>query len=521
MIDDARTLPDGQTLDADLCIIGAGAAGITLAREFAGSGKSVLLLESGGLEFDERTQALYAGEISPGLYDLELSRLRYFGGSTGHWGGVCRPLDEDDFEARGWVPHSGWPIALADLQPYYERACAIVQLRSTRWDNAYWKDALAEFFRLPFMGERIAGAVFQLSPPTHFGEEYRQELQQAKSVRVLLHANVTEIVTGEAASQVTALRLACLDGPMLQARARAYILAAGAVESARLLLLSRRSQPQGLGNGHDLVGRYYMNHPGFYAADILLSKPQDVMARPLAAMQAVLPRLVVTPKAAADARLAKFSAWAHPVGDDGELQLSPGYKALRAMFRDLRNGNISADLLDHLGRVLGDLDGAAADIWSRFRPSPMIRLDPEWEPVPNPDSRVTLTEARDELGLNRIRVDWRLTQLDIDNVRSSLEMIGQVIGAAGFGRIRLNEWLREEPRAADFPGHENYHPAGTTRMSDDPKQGVVDRHCRVHGVGNLYVAGAGVFPTVGAVNPTLTVVALSLRLADHLKSIVA
>jgi choline dehydrogenase-like flavoprotein len=521
LIEDARKLTDGINLEADLCIIGAGAAGITLAREFAGQATSVVLVESGGLEFDDRTQALYAGEVSAGLYDVQLSRLRYLGGSTNHWGGVCRPLDEDDFAVRSWVPYSGWPITLADLQAYYDRACGIVQLSSQRWDNASWQDALAEFYRLPFMGERIAGAVFQLSPPTHFGEAYREDLTQPKNLRVLLNANVVEIETDDQARRVTGVRLACLDGPRGRVRAKVYILAAGTVEIARLLLVSNRVQPAGLGNGHDLVGRFYANHPGFYGADIILSSPKDVMARPLAAMQTILPRLVVTPQAAAQAQLAKFTAWAHPVGEDGSLQLSEGYKAMRAMFRDLRNGNFSTELLAHLGRVLGDLDGAVHDIWSRFRPSPMIRLDPEWEPVPNPDSRVTLIAARDELGLNLVRVDWRLTAQDVDNVRRSLELVGQVVGEAGFGRIRLHEWLRADPQPSGFPGHENYHPAGTARMSDDPKRGVVDRHCKVHSVDNLYAIGAAVFPTVGAVNPTLTVVALSLRLADHLKSVIA
>jgi choline dehydrogenase-like flavoprotein len=521
VIEDARSIPDGTVLRADLCILGGGAAGITIAREFAGQGQSVLLVESGGFDFEERTQALYAGEISPGLYELDIARLRYFGGSTNHWGGVCRPLDADDFAKRPWIPHSGWPIEKADLQTYYDRACDLVQLPSKEWDKAAWQDRLAEFYRLPFMGQRIDGAVFQLSPPTRFGEEYREPLAKAANVRVLLHANATEIAVGERADRVTAVRLACFDGPRFSIEAKAYILAAGAVENARLLLVSNRVQQAGLGNRHDVVGRYYSNHPGFYGADIMLSKPKDVLARPLAAMQTILPRLVVSPEASARAGLAKFSTWANPVGEDGSLRLSDGYVALRSLFRDIRHGNISGELLDKLGRVLGDLDGAAGDIWARFRPAPMIRLDPEWEPVPNPESRVALIAEKDELGLQRVRVDWRLTGQDVETALKSLEIIGQVVGEAGFGRIRIHEWLRSNPDPSTFPGHENYHPAGTTRMSEDPSEGVVDRDCRMHGVGNLYVAGSSVFATVGAVNPTLTIVALSLRLADHLKTIVA
>lgn len=518
MIEDARSIADGTTLNADLCIVGGGAAGITIARQFAGQKTSVLLLESGGLDFDERTQALYAGSVSPGLYDLQISRLRYLGGSTNHWGGVCRPLDTDDFAVRPGVPHSGWPIAAADLQPYYERACDVVQLSGKQWDTAAWKDRLAEFYRLPFMGKRIAGAVFQLSPPTRFGEVYREALQAAPNIRTLLNANAVEVVADASGRTVEGVRCACLTRSRFRVVAKVYVLAASPVETARLLLASTGSQPAGLGNANDVVGRYYGNHPGFYAGDIVLSQPKDVLARPLSAMQTILPRLIVTPEAAAAAGIAKFSAWANPVGEDGSMHLSDGYVALRALFRDVRHGHISAEMLDKLGRVLADLDGAASDIWSRFRPAPLIRLDPEWEQVPNPDSRVTLTAERDELGMQRVHVDWKLTDDDIRTLKTSLEIIGQVVGEVGFGRIRVHEWLQSDPRPQTFPGHENYHPSGTTRMSDDPRRGVVDRTCRIHGIENLYVSGASVFPTMGAVNPTLTVVALALRLADHLKA---
>ncbi|MBK8176020.1 MAG: GMC family oxidoreductase [Rhodospirillales bacterium] len=521
MIDDARTIPDGSVLRFDICIVGAGAAGITLAREFEGQSFSVLLVESGSFEFNDRTQALYAGEISQGLYELDVSRLRYFGGCTNHWGGVCRPFDADDFSTRPWIPDSGWPITIADVAPYYDPACDIVQLPTKHWDNVSWEESLAEFYRLPFMGKRIAGAIFQLSPPTRFGEVYREPLEQSANVRTLLNANVVEIAADPSGRHVTALRVACLDGPNFSITARIVVIAMGAVETARLMLASNAQSPAGIGNSYDLVGRYYANHPGFYAADIVLSEPADVMARPLSAMQTILPRLIVTPQEAAREQLAKFSAWANPVSKDGRLDPSDGYVALRSLFRDIRRGQLPSDLMDKLGRLLGDLDGTARDIWNRTSAATMIRLDPEWETVPNPDSRVTLIAERDSVGMQKVRVDWRLSTLDIHTVQRSIEIIGEVVGEAGFGRVHVHEWLQSGPTPSTFPGHENYHPASTTRMSDDTKRGVVDRHCRVHGIDNLYIAGASVFPTVSAVNPTLTVVALSLRLAEHLKSSMA
>ena len=369
MIEDARTLPERSVLRADICIVGAGAAGITLARHHIGRRTSVLLIESGDFDPNEDTQALYGGTVSQGLFDLELSRLRYFGGSTNHWGGVCRPLDADDFQVRDWVPHSGWPITLADLQPYYARACEIVELSSKQWDNKSWQDKLAGFFRLPFMGERIAGAVFQLSPPTHFGEVYRDALAGASNVRTLLNANVVDIATDPNAARVTGLQLACLNGPRFKVEARVYVLAAGAVENPRLLLNANNVQAPGLGNGRDLVGRFYMNHPGFYGADILLSKPEESLVKPIGATHTILPRLVVTPQEARRERLGKFSAWVHNVDETGNLEVSNGYRAMRALFRNLSQGNFSGALLDELTQLLGDLDGAARGVLGRFRPA--------------------------------------------------------------------------------------------------------------------------------------------------------
>ncbi|MGH7564021.1 MAG: FAD-dependent oxidoreductase, partial [Gemmatimonadota bacterium] len=257
MLIDARELPDATEIDSDVCIVGAGAAGITIARELAGTPLRVCLLESGGLEFDPEIQALYSGEnVGFPYYDADKFRLRFFGGTTNHWQGVCRPLDPIDFEARDWVPGSGWPIGRADLEPYYARAQTICQLGPLDYRVSTWRTEGAAPFALP---ERwIESRVFQQSPPTRFGQTYRDEIRDAANVRAYLHANVIEIEADSPPPSIRRMRLACLTGIRFTARARWYVLATGAVENARLLLASRRDVPEGLGNVHGWVGRTFM-----------------------------------------------------------------------------------------------------------------------------------------------------------------------------------------------------------------------------------------------------------------------
>src|SRR5215813_63056 len=209
---DLRQIPGDTTLEADLCIVGAGAAGITIARPFIGRPITVLVVESGGLEFDEATQSLYQGPVV-GLpyFDLDVTRLRYFGGSTNHWGGWCAPLHDIDFEARDWVPHSGWPISRRDLDPYYGTAQFMVDIGPPIYDPLIWQD---DRHRFPeFQSERMVTQIMQLSEPaTHFGERYRDELAGAENIRVLLNANALGIDSNQAASHATGLRLATLSG---------------------------------------------------------------------------------------------------------------------------------------------------------------------------------------------------------------------------------------------------------------------------------------------------------------------
>ncbi len=265
---DARSLPPGTVLTPDLAIIGGGPAGISLALALAGAKFRVLLLESGGMDFDAATQKLYDGaEAGVPYIPLDATRLRYLGGSTNHWGGWCRPLDPDDFEKRPWVAHSGWPFARKELEPYFPRAQELVEA------GPFLYDALAQ--SAPALGPMVklgAGGVytsfFQFSQwagnpqhlPTHFGERYAAALKRIGNLKVLLNANVTGLRLSADATQLDHLDLATLSGNRFTVKPRHTVMAAGAIETARLLLASNDVMKTGVGNQHDLVGRFFADH---------------------------------------------------------------------------------------------------------------------------------------------------------------------------------------------------------------------------------------------------------------------
>ena len=261
MFIDARKLPQDSCLSADLAIIGAGPAGITLARSMIGGPTRVCLLEAGGTALDGPTQALYEGKNVGIECPLAGSRLRYFGGSSNHWGGLCRTLHRIDLERRDWLPDSGWPFAFDELQRYYDAASAIVEVSPARFsDRVYWQEKTGEHLREMPSG-RMDLAFIQFSPPTRFGQRYGEELKAAPNIDVLLNANVTNIGANQDGQSVQRLDIATLNGLRHRVDAKAFVLATGGLENPRLLLLSNAVLPAGLGNQHDLVGRYFMEHP--------------------------------------------------------------------------------------------------------------------------------------------------------------------------------------------------------------------------------------------------------------------
>jgi choline dehydrogenase-like flavoprotein len=561
---DARSIADGTVLDADLCVIGAGAAGITLAQELSGTSIRVAVLESGDVSFDDATQELAAGPVV-GLpyFPLDTARLRYFGGSTNHWGGLCRPFEPEDFETKDWVPMSGWPISRTDLDPFYERARVIANVASGDWDLDDWLERDSDE-PLPLPPDRVVTRVAQVVKKAvrSFGANYHDDLERAANVTVYLRANAVEIETDEAGSTATRVRAATLSGNRFAVTARRFVVAVGGIENPRLLLASNSRFPAGLGNSNDLVGRYFLEHPRFLGGILMpvdshipvdlyddhhvagtelegyLSLSRDVLrAEGMVDVQVRLtPTYAASFVGALDSDdIKSFQVLAGAVHggkiDDFARHLSnvvgdlltwqrytiPGspipvpYPEVVGQL--MRSTPVEAQSL--IPDLLGDVAGAAyADVYDA--PVESVALTPRIESAPIPDSRVSLASDRDPLGMPRAQLDWRLSELDRHSARRALEIVAAEIGRGGLGRVKItfDETAHDWP--ADLAG--GWHHMGTTRMSDDPRTGVVDRDCRVHGFANLYIAGSSVFPTPGSGTPTLTIVALALRLADHLRA---
>ena len=529
MFIDARQLSESAVLETDLCIVGGGAAGITIANALRDARFRILLLESGGLEIEDATQALYAGEMR-GVpnENVEATRLRFFGGTTNHWAGWCRPLDDDDFSPAGEPSIRAWPIARADLDPFYEKAQSLVEL------GPYAYDTLEPWLRecgltAPALDPRkLKTALFQISPPTRFGSAFHDALKQAGNVTVMLHANAIEIQAEPGGGRVTGVHGQCLGGPSFTVKARVVVLAAGGLENARLLLASNSVQTVGLGNGHDAVGRYFMDHPwltdaGFAAFSVpgeaLRFYWDQIATRGTTIFGTFVP-------GAPEPGIGKFRVWMRP-----RHRIVEGVDALKKLGGAALLGHLPDDGFWHtLGLVLADYDAVADSLYrTAFRTktspfavaddgnSPVVGayLDANVEQFPDPASRIVLSDKRDALGQNRLAMDWRPGTAERRTIRRAIEHVADEFGRLGLGRVRIRDVPENGPWPDGMTG--SRHHLGTTRMSANPRTGVVDATCRVHGIANLYAAGSSVFASSGYANPTLTIVALALRLADELR----
>lgn len=528
MLEDLADHADGSRIDTDVAIIGAGAAGITLARRLAADGRDVCLLESGGLDFERDTQDLAAGDsVGHRYYDLVDSRLRFFGGTTNIWGGRCSVYGPLDIEQRSWVPHSGWPLAHADLAPYYERAGRDFGLGDGMGAAGAWHDEAGAAFR--FDPEIISTARWRFDDAhERFSPRRADDLMQHPRVRIVTHANVTGLAASADANALDHLLVRRLDGAGISVRAAHYVLAAGGIENARILLASREVETDGLGNGNDQVGRYFMEHPharaGILEARAGFALWAAFQRRTLGDGSRVAP--VLLPSALLQQRESILN-----VALTFKLQRDPaaGLSLRKRLYRDLKHQLAPTTTSRGAWHRYRDL----RKLIQRHVRKPLARVNfgrgitrvhvmVRGEQAPNPASRVTLAQETDALGVPRAVLDWRLSELDKRSVAVLTDALGRECERLGIGRLSASGWLQES--GVEWPYDETvgnhpiagYHHIGTTRMSASPRDGVVDADCRVHGYANLYVAGSSVFPTASWANPTLTIVALAHRLADHL-----
>jgi choline dehydrogenase-like flavoprotein len=550
MLIDARRLSVDEVIETDVCIVGTGPAGLSLARELVGQDFRVCLLESGGLDLpDADTRSLAEVETDGEFVQVTADkRNRRFGGNSSYWSvnignsqqGLRHvPLDEVDFEKRDWLPYSGWPFDRNHLVPYYERAQEICKLGPFAYEAEDWEDANSP--RLPFIGNRVTTRMFQFGPGAAIYQEIRNEVMRSKNITTYLHANAVELETDETASTVTRVRVACLQGNQFWVKAKLVIMATGGVGSAHLLLLSNKTQKTGLGNQHDLVGRFFMDHPLVHGGVFIPANPKIFSSMALYDLRQlskgiVMGGLSLSNEAMRREQLLNMSMLLLP--KPKRYRSLEAVSSLKALLSSSERNKESKSILQHVSNVVTGLDEIVIATYHSLAKTPqpfwpnlstggwsqlprkdriydVFEVLHQTEQAPHPDNRVVLGEELDKLGRRKARMQTRWRDADIDSIRRAQTVFAQEIARAGLGRYEV-ELNGELPVIA----HEGTsHHMGTTRMDVDPKQGVVDENCRVHSVSNLYIASSSVFPTGGYANPTLTIVALATRLADRVKSI--
>jgi len=514
VFEDLRRWSVGDRRTTDVCVVGAGPAGLALARSLAARGVDVLLVESGGLNGEGRAGHLDESTIVGRPYNYPVSgRARGFGGSTSLWAGQCVELRPHDLQLRPWVAHSGWPIRHEDLRPYLARAAALLEVAD----------------RLPVDEVReargIAGRSFGpaceefatvFAPRLDLGERFRGDIGRSTRVVCLLHATAVALHRDRDRRRVERLTVSTTDGQRASISAAAFVLCAGGVENARLLLAAA---DEGIapGDRYGQVGRYLQEHPSAMTVRMTTTDTRSLLANFDLAVHRGLrywPKLATTPFIEHEVEIAAASAsleieWGQPEAVLAARALVQHVRRRRAPAR-----SVVGDAFRRLPHILSASYRAAGAQrgWPAARPVRMgLRVQVEQEP--NPASRVTLGRDRDALGTPRAQVDWRLSSLDARTLGTATRLFASALSGSGLAAMS-----HVHPSRGALPDvvDEAYHPSGTTRMSETERSGAVDARLRVHGTANLFACGSSVFPTVGYANPTQTLCALALRLADHL-----
>jgi len=510
---DARQLDNNSVIEGDICIIGAGASGISIALDWENTPYKVILLEGGGFEYDDKVQELLNGKITGHpYYPMKASRLHYFGGATGHWGGMCSTFDDIDFKKRDWVENSGWPIKREDIAAFYPKAHEILDLGPYEWDVKYWKKEDPSFVSLPLDENVIWDKMWHFSPPTRFGSKYKDAVVNAKNIHLYTYANVVDIDAVENVSSITQVTVKNYDNKQHTVKAKYFVMACCSIQNSRLLLACNKQAPRGIGNDNDLVGRYFMEHLELKTGELWLNHKDSLKLYQQGNKSRVRAELAISEKMQESLKVLNCTISLIPLEIANKLQPS----VTLYTYDDPRRSS------DTLLKYSNWYTLSKKNFFERhFMPADQNQafgLYTRAEQIPNPLSRVTLSDEKDSLGVPRANLNWALSAIDKKTVYAINHLLGEQVGAAGIGRVKLKDWLIDDTdkQLPDFTSG-GWHHLGTTRMSENPKEGVVDANCKIHNIDNLFVAGSSCFTTGGSVNPTLTVVAISLRLSSFLK----
>ncbi len=517
----------GQSVRADIVIVGSGAAGLTLANQLGTAGANVLVVETGGLEHDASRKGIdkgdWTGDIGVGI----ASRSRYLGGSTNCWGGNCAPMDGIGYEDRPWVPYSGWPIDESDLVQYVKPAHELLRTPFDTYDVDDWSELLPRVGKGLLLKDSstFETKIFQRSRVARFGELLRRDLDRSQNVRVLLNATVVRLV--QSADRISHAVGVDTDEPSaapITIEADRFVLSA-AIENSRLLLASD------VGNENDVVGRYFMGHFHFVGGRIepsaalddvsLYTIPGDVLNY-VHGSKLVVGALRLSPEVQRAEKLLDaanfllpFRPYEHWMGRSRAAAVGRGSWARMRGEQGPEFG--MSDVMQGSREVPSIAAHTLGEAKRRLRGDRWYGIRIWGEQAPDPDNRLLLGHEIDRFGLPRIQVRSSLTPLDKLTLKRNLELLDEQFRGAGLGRVvdELPDLNAYWPRGATGTSHF----MGGTRMHNDPTQGVVDSDCKVHGLENLFIAGASVFPTSGLCMATYELTLLAFRLADHIERI--
>ncbi|MEO1144526.1 MAG: GMC family oxidoreductase [Cyanobacteria bacterium J06638_22] len=496
MITDILEMGEQTMLKGQVIVLGSGIAGAEVATHLARHGRDVVLLESGREKFDLAIQALNDvtflskrhRELNPNTYYHRylppemrgVSRVRQFGGTSNAWTGKWKYLQPSDFEARPWVPNSGWPIDFADLLEYYRSAAKDYGFGDLEAE-AVRSEITTLRSKLTTHGLKMSSFYWEESP-TRTAIRFGNEMRQSRNLKVVLGATATELHLDPTCQRVTAVTCRSLEGRELVVEGDVVILATGAFEAARLLLASDRQLPKGIGNAHDMVGRFYTDHPKHHTGRM----------RPGALAQQFADELRYGPKP----RFCICFALDDPTQEEHQLlehvlYVQPIYETrVQQAWRTLQGRS-----------AYRDSNGLVSHYRVKF----------VTEQAPHTGSRVKLGDELDPLGQRKLAVDWCFTESDRRSMAKTLELLTQRFAESGLGTFDFGD---DPPTLETMT--DAAHQMGTTRMADRPEGGVVDTNCRVFGTDNLYIASSAVFPTGPSYSPTFTILALARRLGEHL-----
>jgi len=508
--------------EADVAIIGAGAMGLVLTAELFDSGLRVLLLEAGGVEpthFND--QMLKVENVGHSFNGSDYSgRRRILGGATSLWGGQFLPLADIVFDDRPWLGVSGWPLSKEILRPYYRRAADFGSLASQEGDESIWR--MHRIDPPCFDPSLLFSEFSRFSPRPNFASSLYQKLVQSANVEALLNSVVAEIILDSHGS-IKELDLRSKNGVSSTARARTYVLAAGAIESARLLLASSNQDARGVGNSSGLVGRYFQDHIALSAANIF---PKSREQFHLLYENFILGSTKYAPKISISDTVQQTESLLNVGGFFRfPLDRQASVESLKVFAGHIKRRTKPDDALLLARRMFASMPEIVRFVYAlkakkriRAARKGSIFLEVHAEQLPIPESRITLSQQTDDLGIPRARINWKIDDSSRVAIRCFVDLVRHEFNRLGIADVVPFQEILGDPAAFQRSASDVYHQMGTLRMSIEPVDGVTNPDSRMHDVPNLYVAGCSLFPASGYSNPTHTGLALAIRLADKLRS---